>query len=164
MSSNRIAELRHKKNMTLKELGNTLNMRDNTLSQYENNKREPKLETWRKLADFFDVSVEYLMGLSDQPHIPKDDTNKGLDGLPATGLGPLSETEREMGGYVINAPKPPSSVTLQSIANILLADDGIDDPLKRQELFNKVRRLDNKKSKALLAKIYSVLTDELNIN
>ncbi|MBB1095584.1 helix-turn-helix transcriptional regulator, partial [Limosilactobacillus sp. BG-MG3-A] len=43
MSSNRIAELRHKKNMTLKELGNALNMRDNTLSQYENNKREPKL-------------------------------------------------------------------------------------------------------------------------
>ena len=67
MSSNRIAELRHKKNMTLKELGNALNMRDNTLSQYENNKREPKLETWRKLADFFNVSVEYLMGLSDSP-------------------------------------------------------------------------------------------------
>ena len=67
MSSNRIAELRHKKNMTLKELGNALNMRDNTLSQYENNKREPKVETWRKLADFFNVSVEYLMGLSDSP-------------------------------------------------------------------------------------------------
>lgn len=34
--------------MTLKELGLALNMRDNTLSQYENSKREPKLATWKK--------------------------------------------------------------------------------------------------------------------
>ena len=48
---NRLKELRHKKNLTLRELGEKVGMRNSTLSQYETNKREPKLETWQKLAD-----------------------------------------------------------------------------------------------------------------
>ncbi len=59
---NRIAELRHEKSLTLKELGNRISMRDNTLSQYETGKRQPKMETWQKLADFFNVPVAYLQG------------------------------------------------------------------------------------------------------
>ncbi|MBP2056988.1 transcriptional regulator with XRE-family HTH domain [Lactobacillus colini] len=62
--SNRIKELRKKKNLTLRELGEALKMRDNTLSQYENEKRNPKKETWQKLADFFGVSISYLQGFN----------------------------------------------------------------------------------------------------
>ena len=159
MSSNRIAELRHKKNMTLKELGNALNMRDNTLSQYENNKREPKLETWRKLADFFNVSVEYLMGLSDQPHVPKYETNKGVNRLPATGLSPLSEDERAEGGYIINAPKPSASDTLRNIVTILMLDDEIDLQ-ERKYLIEQAYKANNLTAKTVLSKIYSLLLNE----
>lgn len=59
---NRLKELRTKKHLTLKELGEQLGMPNNTLSQYETGKREPKLETWQKLADFFDVPTSYLQG------------------------------------------------------------------------------------------------------
>lgn len=59
---NRIKELRNKKHLTLKELGEQVGMPNNTLSQYETGKREPKLETWQKLADFFDVPILYLQG------------------------------------------------------------------------------------------------------
>lgn len=59
---NRLRELRTKKNLTLKELGEQLGMPNNTLSRYETGKREPKLETWQKLADYFNVSVPYLKG------------------------------------------------------------------------------------------------------
>ena len=38
-------------------------MANNTLSQYETGKREPKLETWNKLAEYFNVPTSYLMGL-----------------------------------------------------------------------------------------------------
>lgn len=62
---NRLKELRNKKHLTQKELGEQLGMPNNTLSQYETGKREPKLETWQKLADFFGVSVPYLQGISD---------------------------------------------------------------------------------------------------
>lgn len=62
---NRIKELRNKNNLTLRALGQKVNMSSSRLSQYETGKREPKLETWQKLADFFGVSVPYLQGISD---------------------------------------------------------------------------------------------------
>lgn len=65
---NRLKELRKKNHLTLKELGEQLGLANNTLSQYETGKREPKLETWQKLAEFFGVSVQYLQGLSDVPN------------------------------------------------------------------------------------------------
>lgn len=60
--SNRLRELRHKKNLTLTQLGKKVGLANNTLSQYETGKREPKLETWQRLADFFDAPVPYLQG------------------------------------------------------------------------------------------------------
>ena len=62
---NRLKELRQKNNLTLKELGQKVGMANNTLSQYEAGKREPKLETWKKLADYFNVSVPYLQGFTN---------------------------------------------------------------------------------------------------
>ncbi|WP_282805917.1 helix-turn-helix domain-containing protein [Lactobacillus isalae] len=44
------------------ELSKEVQIPNNTLSQYENEKRKPKLETWQALADFFGVSVPYLQG------------------------------------------------------------------------------------------------------
>jgi len=63
--SNRIRELRQDKKMTLKELGEALDLAPNTISQYETGKREPKLERWQEIADYFDVSVGYLQGIID---------------------------------------------------------------------------------------------------
>ena len=60
--NNRIKELRKEKNLTLKELGQKVGMANNTLSQYETGKRESKLETWNKLAEYFNVPTSYLMG------------------------------------------------------------------------------------------------------
>lgn len=62
---NRIKELREKNNLTLRGLGKEVNMSSSRISQYETGKREPKLETWNKLAEYFNVPTSYLMGLSD---------------------------------------------------------------------------------------------------
>ena len=71
MMKNRIKELRQKNNLTLRALGEKINMSSSRLSQYETGKREPKLETWQKLADFFGVSVPYLQGYVEI-NIPND--------------------------------------------------------------------------------------------
>lgn len=63
--NNRIKELREKNNLTLRGLGDKVNMSSSRISQYETGKREPKLETWNKLAEYFNVPTSYLMGLSD---------------------------------------------------------------------------------------------------
>ena len=68
---NRLKELRQKNNLTLKELGQKIGMANNTLSQYETGKREPKLDKWQALANFFNVSVPYLQGTDDKTVIKK---------------------------------------------------------------------------------------------
>lgn len=65
---NRLRELRKEKKLTLKEVSsqleqNNLKISPDALAKYERGDREPKLETWQKLADFFRVSVPYLQGI-----------------------------------------------------------------------------------------------------
>lgn len=70
---NRLKELRKKKHLTLEKMGEKVGIAKNTLSRYESGKREPKLEVWQKLADFFNVSVPYLQGFDKyQPNKLKE--------------------------------------------------------------------------------------------
>ncbi|MBI1720823.1 transcriptional regulator, Cro/CI family [Lactobacillus crispatus] len=76
---NRIKQLRKDKNMTLVELGKQVGLPKGTLSRYENGSREPKEPTWQALANFFNVSVDYLKGYGySKEHIYKclDDAYK----------------------------------------------------------------------------------------
>lgn len=60
---NRLKEIRTKKGLSLEQVGKGVGLATNTISRYETGKREPKLETWQKLAYFFGVSVPYLQGI-----------------------------------------------------------------------------------------------------
>ena len=59
---NRIKEVRKKKGLSLQQVADAVGLGNNTISRYETGKREPKLETWNKLADYFHVPVAYLKG------------------------------------------------------------------------------------------------------
>lgn len=58
----RIRELRKAKKVTMKELGNMIGVAESTMSLYETGKRKPDPETLSRLADYFNVSVDYLLG------------------------------------------------------------------------------------------------------
>ncbi len=63
---NRIRELRAEKNITQAQLAYEIGMTGQAVYYYELGKREPKLSTWIKLADYFGVSVGYLQGIEDK--------------------------------------------------------------------------------------------------
>lgn len=63
---NRLKDIRKEKKLTLNQLSEKIGIPRATLSRYENGTSEPKQETWQKMADFFEVSVGYLMGISFQ--------------------------------------------------------------------------------------------------
>lgn len=63
--TNNIRLERKSQKKLLKDVSKDLQIPLNTLSNYERGDREPKLETWQKLADYFGVSVPYLQGISD---------------------------------------------------------------------------------------------------
>lgn len=62
---NRLRQTRKLKGITLDEVAEDIGITKQALSYYENEKREPKKETWIKLADYYCVPVAYLMGLPD---------------------------------------------------------------------------------------------------
>lgn len=62
---NRLRQLRKSKGLTIKEVADEIGFSETRLHQYETEKREPKRETWLKLADYYDVPASYLMGLPD---------------------------------------------------------------------------------------------------
>ena len=64
--SNKIKELRLERNLKQKEVASALHIATNTLSQFENNKGRPSLEVLTLMADFFNVTVDYLIGREDE--------------------------------------------------------------------------------------------------
>ena len=57
----RILALRKQKNIGQKEFAIYLHVSISTISNYENNVHEPDLPTLVKIADYFDVSIDYLL-------------------------------------------------------------------------------------------------------
>lgn len=71
---NRIKELRLKNNLSQKQLADEIGISNQSISFYENGNRKPKIEVWQKLANFFNVPVTYIQGLSNisDPNIFKE--------------------------------------------------------------------------------------------
>lgn len=65
MLGKRLGKLRDEKGLSQGELAKRLGIARTTYSGYENNAREPDQKTLDKLATFFDVSVDYLLGRTD---------------------------------------------------------------------------------------------------
>ena len=61
----RIKELREEKGLTQAQLGKELMLNQNTISDYENGKLEPSVQTIIKLCDIFDITADYLLGRKD---------------------------------------------------------------------------------------------------
>lgn len=63
----RLKELRFQNRYTQKQVADDLGMTFSALSQYENGKRTPKNDVLIQLAAYYNVSVDYLLGLEDNP-------------------------------------------------------------------------------------------------
>ena len=62
----RIKDLREDSDITQKQLAEYLHIKQNTYSQYENGQRQVPVDILIALATYYDTSVDYLLGLTDQ--------------------------------------------------------------------------------------------------
>lgn len=62
----RLRELRQEKKLSMKQLSIQIKATDGAISNWENDINEPKISYLVKLAVFFDVSADYLLGLEDE--------------------------------------------------------------------------------------------------
>lgn len=63
----RLKQLREQKNISQQKLAIALAMNQNTISRYETGEREADYSTLIKIADYFDVSIDYLLERTDNP-------------------------------------------------------------------------------------------------
>jgi bacteriophage CI repressor helix-turn-helix domain len=90
----RLKHLRESRNIPQKEFAKMLNIANSTLSQYESDKRIPNDDVKVQIAQFFNVSTDYLLGNETPPKFKPQLTDKDkkdiakqvedmLDGLDA---------------------------------------------------------------------------------
>lgn len=67
----RLRALRKSKKISQLRLATDLNTTQNTISRYETGEREPCINDLIKLADYFNVSLDYLLERTDDPRLHK---------------------------------------------------------------------------------------------
>lgn len=91
----RIAQLRKSRSMSQFQLAKTLNIATSTLGMYETNKRKPNMEMLEKLADFFGVSIDYLLG-RETSNKSDTDLDRAIDNAMSFDGKPVTEHDRKM--------------------------------------------------------------------
>ena len=61
----KLKELRKEKGISQLKLAMDLSMNQNTISRYETEERQADYETLIKIADYFNVSIDYLLGRTE---------------------------------------------------------------------------------------------------
>ena len=67
----RLKEIRKSKGISQLKMAMDLNTNQNTISRYETGEREPGIDELIKIADYFNVSVDYLIGRTENPKTNK---------------------------------------------------------------------------------------------
>ena len=68
----RLKNEREKRNWSQKYVADKVGITNAVLSNYERDIRDPDTETLRKLSDLFEVSVDYLLGRTNNPNLFDD--------------------------------------------------------------------------------------------
>ena len=110
---NRLKELRKKKGISQKEFSKEHNIPLRTLQSWENGESQFKADRGQQLAEYFDVSLNYLLGFEDEPHKsmydlaqqnPKDfpSDEDGLQDITPQGLVDASSENNKRYFYIEN--------------------------------------------------------------
>lgn len=67
----RLREIRKSKGVSQLKMAMDLNMSQNTISRYETGEREPGINELIKIANYFNVSIDYLLDRTDNPNTQK---------------------------------------------------------------------------------------------
>ncbi|QTL96777.1 helix-turn-helix domain-containing protein [Iocasia frigidifontis] len=66
MLKDKIKKLRNEENISQRKLAKFLNLSPSTIAMYEIGERKPDIDTLQKIADYFNISVDYLLGRTNE--------------------------------------------------------------------------------------------------
>lgn len=89
MFNERLRELRTARNITQVELARNLSVSKQSVSNWENDNILPSIEMLVKIADYFSVSTDYLLGLDDKKYLE-------ITGLSESNIAHLQQIINDM--------------------------------------------------------------------
>lgn len=93
----RIAELRSNAHMSQFQLAKVLGIGTSTLGMYETNKRKPSPKVLKHIADYFNVSTDYLLGHSNNEKEKKGlSLDEAVDSVMSFDGRPVTDHDRQM--------------------------------------------------------------------
>lgn len=78
----RLRKVREKKNLNQKEAAAALGLSNVVLNRYENDERLPDVDTLRNLAEFYNVTTDYLLGRTENPAMVNIDPDDDIQPTP----------------------------------------------------------------------------------
>ncbi|GIP36214.1 helix-turn-helix domain-containing protein [Paenibacillus sp. J2TS4] len=100
----RIYALRTSKGLTQEQLAKSLEISRASLAHYEQNRREPDSTMLTKIANYFDVSVDYIIGRTNNPHTVLDnDVREFVDQLELSDEEIIAKFKLKVDGIELTA-------------------------------------------------------------
>ena len=96
----RIKELREKEGLSMQQLAEKIGVNKSRVGMWENNGSVPRMDALKKLSEFFNVTIDYLLGNDNTSFLDKE--NKKLNSLQRN-LCKLNEKELEKAENMLKA-------------------------------------------------------------
>lgn len=96
MIGDKIRDLRNQKRMSQTDLSKILHVSQQTITKWETGKAEPSSSALNSLANYFNVSADYLLGRSKVKNPQAHDLDDAIDGAMSFGGRPVTEHDRRM--------------------------------------------------------------------
>jgi transcriptional regulator with XRE-family HTH domain len=117
----RVARLR--KGLKQKDLASMLNISQATIARYENNQHEPDIEMLKKLSTALEVSVDYLLGQTEELATKNAEQKKSVDqeevGSPKPNRLTIAELLQRF------ADRDPETLTVEEALDMVLRSDHV---------------------------------------
>ncbi|MED0704886.1 helix-turn-helix domain-containing protein [Aneurinibacillus aneurinilyticus] len=98
----RIKYLREKNNFSQKRLAESLGITNVQLSRYETGDRNPDPDTIKKIADFFEVSTDYLFGRTNNPSSKSNEDDSNINVAFYDGLKDLDKLDPDERQFILD--------------------------------------------------------------
>jgi len=113
MNLNKIKQLRNEKNISRQFLADEINISVTALATYERGEREPSAGVIIALSNYFEVTSDYILGLSDDP-------KPWLSSVPAASIRSVKDIKASVEKMLLSASLNPfSAQTLDAYATII---------------------------------------------
>lgn len=131
MFGRNLAKIRKEKNLSQYKLAERMNLSRGQIANYEQGSREPDFNTLKKFADFFEVSIDYLLGEDDE--LRQNLISKSVTDT----LKKSKESEREISNHLIKLKEE-----MKKVQDSLLSNLSIDDELEMEKLQSFIKSMD----------------------